>query len=357
MSSAKDKTIVFLGCPLDPDERQEAVDQKQARAGSGAGRDDPYAWVLALIRDEVEPSAWREAGCLAVPPWLRPVPPASELGVVVVDNFVQFIDGQGCRAAAEALGQMVDEHAADAVPCLIAVDHSLTGGVLERLARRYGGGNITCVVLDSHLDAVPTPITAGAIAYDLETNPQSVYDPRDPFITGRPDSYNASSFLHHLIDDGVLPAKNLIVAGISDYPPKRAFRIKDPRIQDFTRVYSGLRRQGARILTKKDLAGGAGKLAAVLGQVKTPYVYVSIDMDIGALSALEGVRFRNWQGLGEKQIYGLARAIAGALAGGLELVGLDVTEFNPRLTEPPDRTYRIAANLIEMLCFGREPGE
>lgn len=357
MTIPPQKQVVFLGCPLDPDERQEAVEQKLADAGAGAGRDDPYQRVLALIRDEVDQAGWREAGCLDVPPWLRPMPPLGEMGGMVVDNFVQFIDGQGCRAAAQALGQMLDEQAADGVPCLIAVDHSLTGGVLQRLAARYGPENITCVVLDSHLDAVPTPLTSGAIAYDLETNPQSVYDASDPFIAGRPDSYNASSFLHHLIADGVVLAGNLIVAGISDYPPKRAFRIKDPRIQAFTRAYSGLRNQGARILTKKDLAGGAGKLAAVLSQVKTPYLYVSIDMDIGALNALEGVRFRNWTGIGEKQIYGLARAIAKATDGGPELIGLDVTEFNPRLADPPDRTYRIAANLIEMLVFGIEPRE
>lgn len=355
--SEQDKKIVFLGCALDPDERQEAIDQKLAAPAMAEGGDDPYLRVLDMIRDEVDSSRWREEGSLETPSWLRPVPPDADRDAMLVDNFVGFVDGQGCREAASALGAMAAEQVGDDIPCLIAVDHSLTGGMLEHLAAQHGAENITLVVLDSHLDAVPSPLTSGAITYDMDTNPDSLYDPDDPFLKDRTDSYNASSFLHHLIKDGVVLAKNLFVVGISDYPPKRAFRIKDPRIKRFTRAYSGLRGQGARILTKKDLSAGTSKLAAVLRGINTPYVYISIDMDIGAMNACEGVRFRNWQGISEKQIYGLARVLADVLGGEVELVGMDVNEFNPRLADPLDRTYRIAANLIEMLCFGLEPSE
>lgn len=357
MHEAQDKRIVFLGCALDPDERQEAVRQKLELAGAGAGGDNPYDRVLALMRGEVPDKAWREAGCLETPAWLMPVPPAAEAGAMSVDNFVAFIDGQGCRAAAEAMSGMIDSLAPDEAPCLIAVDHSLTGGALAGLAARHGAENISLVVLDSHLDAVPVPVTSGAIAYDMETNPQSMYDPDDPFLRDRPDSYNASTFLHHLLDDGVVLAQNLFVAGISDFPPKRAFRIKDPRIKDFVQAYSGLRTRGARVFTKKDLAAGGSKLAAVLRQVKTPYLYLSVDMDIGALNACHAVRFRNWPGLSEPHIYRLAQAVRAVLERGVQLAGMDVTEFNHRLAEPVDRTYRIAANLIEMICFNMQPTE
>lgn len=68
------RQIVFLGFPLDPDERQEAIDQK-LYASPLAGPDDPYQGVMALLRAELPPGAWREEGSQPVPDWLRPLPP------------------------------------------------------------------------------------------------------------------------------------------------------------------------------------------------------------------------------------------------------------------------------------------
>ena len=91
------------------------------------------------------------------------------------------------------------------------------------------------------------------------------------------------------------------------------------------------------------------KVRNILKRIDTPHMYVSIDMDVGAGNALHGVRFTNSRGLNEKQIY--------RISGGVNLIGMDLTEFNPRSADPSsvpsgDRTYRIAANLIRKLCFG-----
>ena len=349
------RKIAFMGCPLDSDERQESVSEKHGRAGQGAGRDDPYDQILSLIRQEVEPALWREAACLPVPAWLRPIPPAGDLEKIWVDNFVQFIDGDGCRSCAAALGEMAAQSVFPDVPCLIAVDHSLSGGLLSKLAERLGPENISLVVLDSHLDAVPSPVMAGAIAYDMETNPHSLHDPGDPFLQNRPDSYNASSFLHHLLAEGAVLPENLYVIGISDLPPKRALRIKDPRIKVYTRLWTGLTARGVRLMGKKDLASGLAKLKTILGRIKTPYIYISVDLDLGARNATSGVRFQNWQGVSEAQLYGLAQILRETVQRGVNLAGLDVCEFNPRKITPDDRAYRIAANLIEMICFDMKP--
>jgi arginase family enzyme len=79
-------------------------------------------------------------------------------------------------------------------------------------------------------------------------------------------------------------------------------------------------------------------------------------MDIGARNAVEGVRFRNWQGLQEKQIYRVVDSIAEAGHKRWELVGMDVTEFNPRIAgrmfgTVKDRTYEVAANLVKKMVF------
>ncbi|MCB2188731.1 MAG: arginase family protein [Deltaproteobacteria bacterium] len=355
MNGQDERQVAFLGFPLDPDERQESLDHKLALDGQGAGEDDPYQEVMELIRQEVDPARWREEGSLEVPAWLRPMPPAEEREKLLVDNFVEFIDGEGCRAAAEEAGRHVAEHILPDIPCLLAVDHCLTGGVLAELARVHSPENISLVVLDSHLDAVPVPVTAGAILFDAEHNPSSVYDADNPFLHHRPDSYNASSFLHHLLDQGVVLPRNLIVAGLSDYPPKRAFKIKDQRIKDYAGVYSGLKARGAAILTKKDLAAGTSRFKALLARINTPFVYISIDMDVGAKNALIGVRFDQYVGLSEPQIYRLAEALRGLLDRGVRLAGLDLTEFNPRWAGGSDPTYRIAANLIRLILFGMEP--
>ena len=344
--------LAFLGCPLDSDERQAAVDEK--RGSLGSGQDDPYDAVLDLLRPEIDSSLWREAGRLEVPSWLRPKPGLDDAGSMVVDNFVDFMDKEGCADFADSVKKMTEQAAYPDTPCLIAVDHSLAGGVIQAASQRHGPDGLTVVVLDSHLDALTTPVLSGAIAYDLEHNPHSQYDAHDPFLHNRPDSYHASSFLRHLLASGAVRPRNLFVVGISDYPPKHAFRNKDPRIQAYTRSYSGLKKQGVRLVTKKDLAMGSNKIRALFKQIKTPWLYISIDMDVGANNAVSAVRFDDWTGLGEAQLYRVAAELRKVLDRGVGLAGLDVCEFNPRRAGLGDRTYRVAANLIKTLSLGHK---
>ena len=52
---------------------------------------------------------------------------------VHIDSFVSFIDHDGCRTFAEMLGEHVIEKVYPQIPCMLAVDHSLTGGVYQKL--------------------------------------------------------------------------------------------------------------------------------------------------------------------------------------------------------------------------------
>jgi len=357
VTSTKDKKVVFFGCPLDSDERDESVQEKLGCLGREPSPCDPYPFVMAYIREEVDPVLWEEIGSLEVPEWLGPIPPATETAHLTVENFVGFIDKDGCRSFAEMLAAHVVSQITPHIPCMVAVDHSLTGGVLKELAAHYRPEDISLIVLDSHTDALPAKILSGAIQYDLETNPKSMYDPSDPFLKDRPESYNASSFLWHLLEEGLVAPSNLYLIGTSDYPPKRSFRIKDERIERYVGIYSGLKKKGVTLVTKDDLLNSPSKIRSVSSRIQTPYLYVSIDMDVGSGNAVNGVRFRNWQGLNEKQIYGLAGVVREILSRGCHLIGMDLTEFNPRRAGPgpfsdSDRTYRIAANLIRRVCFG-----
>jgi arginase family enzyme len=349
--------IAFFGCPLDCDERHEALQEKLSLLDRGEKNTDPYEAVMAILRANLGADSWLERGNLAIPPWLEPAPPATEKEKLTTREMVRFLDEDGCRKMAAEVGGFVRDQVFPHIPCLIAVDHSLTGGVYRRVVERYGPQEVALIVLDSHTDAVPMSVLAPAVQYDAETNPESVHDSEDPLLYNRPDSYNASSFLFHLLAEGAVLPRNLYILGIGDYPPKHAFRLRDQRIRDYVRFYQELRGTGVNLVTKEELVGSPSRVRRILEAIKTPYLYVSVDMDIGARNALEGVRFLDRQGLDEMQLLRVAGYLADLLKRGLKLAGLDLTEFNPRRAGR-DRTYPLAAQIIASLLgpFFRHPG-
>ena len=352
MLNPNEKKVVLFGCPLDCDEKHDAIEEKQAGAVLSGTTDDPFDTILDFIRQEVPAELWEAKGSIPVPTWLRPMPQGQDRQKLVVDEFIRFMDEDGCRQTASEVDEFVTRRILPDLPCMVAVDHALTGGVVKALARHLGEENLALIIVDSHTDAVPMPLMAEAIQYDIDTNPNSVYDRNDPFLYNRPDSYNASSFVHHLLKEEISAPSNLYLIGVSDYPEKRALRLKDPRVAHYTEIWSGLKRLGAKVITKDECLTKPSKLKVLLKNIKTPYLYVSIDMDIGARNALEGVRFRNWKGLGEKQIYKVIGLICDSVAKDIQLAGMDITEINPRragssFASGRDRTYRIAANLIK----------
>jgi arginase family enzyme len=159
-----------------------------------------------------------------------------------------------------------------------------------------------------------------------------------------------------LLAEEVLKPQNLYLIGVSDYPPKHAFRIKDPRIENYVNIFSELKRKGVTILTKNDFLVSPSKIKNILTHIKSPYVYISIDLDIGARNGIEGVRFLERQGLNERQIYRIMDFLRSLLSNRVRLAGMDLTEINPRKAggHPPtgeDQTYRIGANLIKKLLW------
>lgn len=359
MEIGPDKKIKFFGCPMDCDEKYEAIQEKRCPPGLTGGFDDPLDGVMDQLLSsgfqvDMHPGSWENLGSVPVPGWLGPKPCPEDRRKLTTENVIDFIDGNGCREIARDIGRYVTEKILPDFPCMIGIDHSLTGGIYEALARYYGKENLSLIVMDSHTDAVPMTALAGAVQYDAETNPASVHDPDDPFIYSRGDSYNASSFLNDLIQEGIVDPGNLYILGVSDFPDKKVLRIKDTRMKRYAEAYTKLKGKGVRIITKKECKLNPQKLSGVLKTISTPYVYLSIDMDIGANDALHGVRFRNWTGLDETKIYKLADQVKQVFSGSVRLAGMDICEIDPRragLTGPDgmDPTYAIAANLVRKL--------
>ena len=357
---AADQKVIFFGCPLDPDEKHDAIEEKLSHPWHDGRIDDPLLPVVDLLARDLAPGQWSFGGAIDVPGWLRPVPPPGDRAAVAAERMVEFIDKGGCRDFSDHVRDFVRTEILPDFPCLIAVDHSLTGGAFEAISQHYGPGEVSLVVIDSHTDAVPMSKLSEAIFYDIETNPNSVYDRADPLLYDRAESYSASSFLHHLVADGTVAPRDLYILGVSDYPGKKALRIKDPRIAGYVAAYTDLKKAGATIVTKKDCQMKPSKVKSLLNKIRTPYVYLSVDMDIGSRNALDGVRFRNWQGLSESQLLRLVSTVWKAGGSELQLVGMDLTEFDPRRAGQPletgqDATYRVAAGLVRQFAFGLPP--
>lgn len=348
------KKTIFFGCPLDADERHESIQEKLALMEAHGIVEDPYEGIMEIVRQEMDPALWSEFGSMELPSWLRPIPSLTDETRIHTGAFVDFIDQGGYETYAKMVGDLIADHISPDIPCMLAVDHSLTGGAFKKLTELYEPETISLIILDSHTDALPMSILSGTIQYDIDSNPDTLYDRNDPFLYDRPDSYNASSFIYYLLAEKVVKPQNLYVLGISDYPPKHAFRIKDQRVESYVNIFSELKRKGVTLVTKKDLLISPSKIRHILSGIKTPYVYISIDMDIGARNGMEGVRFLERQGLNEKQIYQIVDALKGLLSHGVRLAGMDISEINPRKAGRPqpggkDQTYQIAANVIKLL--------
>ena len=359
MNRSLDKKIVFFGCPLDGDERHESIQEKLSLIGTSGVVDDPYEGIMRIIRQEVNPEMWSETGSLEVPGWLRPIPPLADEEKIRTETFVDFVDHGGFETYAQKVGDFIAARIFPHLPCMLAVDHSLTGGAFKKLAGLYETEDISLIVLDSHTDAIPMSAMAGMIQYDIDTNPDTVHDRHDPFLYDRRDSYNASSFLYYMLAEEALKPQNLYLLGISDYPPKHAFRIKDPRIENYVNIFSELKQKGVTIITKNDFLVSPSKVKSILTHIKSPYVYISIDLDIGARNGIEGVRFLERQGLSERQIYRIVDFLRDLLSKGVRLAGMDLMEINPRKAgghhpTGEDQTYRIAANIITKLLWGSQ---
>jgi arginase family enzyme len=96
----------------------------------------------------------------------------------------------------------------------------------------------------------------------------------------------------------------------------------------------------------------------ILNRIKTPCVYVSIDLDIGARNGVEAVRFLEREGLSERQIYRLVDSFRSLLLKEICLAGMDLTEINPRKAgghhiTGENQTYRVATNIIKKLLWGK----
>jgi arginase family enzyme len=351
------KKAKIFGAAFDPDERQAKIANKIAYSRQNYSQlrfRDPYDGAMTQLEKLIQKESFEVAGNLPVEPWLVPSPEHKYVSLLEVDNIVAFIDSDGCREYADKTATFVREKVLPDISVLLGVDHSLTGGCLQAFTKEYGVSEVGLIILDSHFDAVTPSVRCGLIQYDIENNPESPFDPLDPYIRGRLDSYNADSFLHYLINEGKVAPENVLVLGVSDYPPEEAFKVDDERVKRYLSHYLGFEEKSVKIIRKEKIRRDPLSVKRALKKLKANHIYLSVDIDIGANAALRGARFLDYEGLNEEEIYRLIKLVKHRVGRGDTLVGFDILETDVyeagvRRDGSEDRTYHIEANIAKIL--------
>lgn len=351
--------VNVFGCAFDPEVGGERLAMKRAYAAlglaglpPGAPADPaavlkPYALELAGVGD---------GGTIEVEGWARPVPAVADPHALTAEASLAQMRAGACRVVAER----VREHRPGAgVPLMLGIDHSASGGAIEAASARHGAENLTVVVLDAHLDAVPGDIRQGLLAYAGE-HPEifGVLATQHAAANEAPD-YDCGSFLHALIARGIVLPHRLVVLGCADLPPPGLRAVTDARVQRYLAHYDALVARGLRAVPREAIlaAPDIGALVrATLAGERGKAAYVSVDMDVGAHAALTGVRFLDQEGLPAEALFALFEAVLAAVTSERNhLAGLDLMEFDfyragAETAHGRDATYDIALRIIETVA-------
>ncbi|MCX8181805.1 MAG: arginase family protein [Candidatus Methanomethyliaceae archaeon] len=340
----------ILNGPLDPDEREAYIQRKIIACENGyrgVPFKDPVLGMISELKLPIEHIKNQ------VEPWLTPTPPLDMLFMLTVENFVTFIDTNGCLDYANQLSKKVKSDVLPDMPVLFGVDHSLSGGVISALCEEHGGENLRLIVFDSHFDFIPPTIRCGLIQYDVENNPETKFSPKDPYIYNRPDSYNADSFLSYV--GKRIPMENIYVVGVSDYPPRAAEEIEDERVRRYIEFYKGIESSGVHVIKKEDIQKDLNSVRSILSRTNLPLTYVSVDVDVCANISVKGARFLDYFGITHKDLYDLIASISKSNS---KIVGIDFMEFDVYnagsiTSGRQDRTYAIMAESLRRIIFNK----
>ncbi len=335
--------IGLFGVGLDPLPSNQALAIKHAYIqakvlGKIAPTDypDPYAFFSNNLPHAVS-DKFGLLGQVSIPTWLQPKPRANDSFELTLDSLIRFMKLGGCLSVADKVHDFIFKNVFPMIPGMIGVDHSSSYGAISALKGR-GGEDLALVVIDSHFDAVPMALRHGLITYAKETNSFSIPPdllsgavyPSLSFSEIREWSeLNPENFLLHIIDNKWVDPKNLVIVGISDYPPEAYEESEDSQVAAYLNYFRSLEEQGVHFVPKSNIDEyGTKDLAKALKYLDAKRVYISLDMDVGSLSSVYACRFLSTIGLSFNQIEDVFQTLFNAFSNGLTLAGFDLMEMD-----------------------------
>jgi arginase family enzyme len=315
---------------------------------------DPYAAVTETMASMLEELHIKPFGRFSVPSWLWPKPKQSDRASVNAKNMADFYDSGQLLNIVKELQCFVKDSIFPETPVMLGIDHSATAAVISALAERYGPEMFSVVVLDQHFDAIPLSVR---LAGGSVTNPNPALG--GPFAVpnipvGFCDQFCCGNFWAYLMDEGRVLPGNLLFIGVADYPDSEAHF----GVDDFRRQYLSFEERGCSFFTRRQFDGQyLDKLARLFKEkITTPYVYVSLDLDVGSYNSVYAARYMDRPGISKQNLLDIASVIAGECRQGrLKMAGLDIMEFNMHFLgiETPgaikDATLALVSDFIQAL--------
>jgi arginase family enzyme len=291
---------------------------------------DPYD---AVANEMSECPDFEFGGKFSIPSWQGPRPQPLDANLVSVEKLQQFVANGGLLETMKRLQDFVERSIFPALPVMIGIDHSATGGVISALAKRFNPEMLSIVVLDRHFDAIPLSLRMDGLFRSATgtTHPSLVSrgergNPQ-PLDVNELDQYCCGNFWGYLIDAGIVLPEHLLLIGVADYPNPQ----KDPKWQRLRDCYLGFEERGCGFFPSWKFDGWyADSLTQfIYEKIKTPYVYVSLDLDVGAYRCINAARYMDGPGITRENLLDTASIIAGASQNGkFMIVGFDIMEFN-----------------------------
>lgn len=346
---------------LDPADDPFSLQLKQAwMAAKSAELDwlsaclDPYDAVTKSLTTILKRQSIEMVGKFPVPSWLWPKPNPSDLPLINAANMGSVFDSGYLLEIVKQLQSFVRDSIFPGRPIMLGIDHSATAGVISALAERYSPKMLTVVVLDQHFDAIPLSVRLKRIS-QANSNPMAM-----PFrlpITpiGFTDNFCCGNFWAYLMDKGIVLPENLIFIGVADYPPDQQ---TDPEGDGFRQTYLSFKERGCSFFPLRQFNEQyLDRLTRFLQEkITSTYVYVSLDLDVGAYASTYAARYMDRPGISRETLLDIARTIAeGCRQGRFEIAGLDIMEFNMHFLgiETPDgvkdRTLSLVGDYITAL--------
>lgn len=271
-------------------------------------------------------------GAVSLPSCFIPKPKIKDLLKVNQNNYTLFLEKNKCKLYADKVKNYVINFVFPNHPFMVGVDHSITGGVISALSQKYQKENITFLIIDAHFDALPPRVRTGKV-----------------FSSELPDNvYHGGNFIDILIKEERILPENLVMIGVADYPDKN---IKN---KNFVKYYLSYEKKGTKFIRKKEI--GENKLDQILKDIKTKYLYVSLDVDVSANQGVYAARFLDQIGIPEEELYKVGKKIKYFIKQkNIELIGLDIMEINVHFLDlklkdgTRDRTLSICKNYLKHL--------
>jgi arginase family enzyme len=283
-----------------------------------------------------------------MPSWIGALPEVSDRDLVTAEGMQLFIEEGGVTRMIDDLKGFVAREILPARPVMLGIDHAATGGVVSALTEKLGPENLTVIVLDRHFDALSPSVRTCAFTSQAGTSLR-------PFAAANRDNACCGNFWAYLIERKTVDPTQLVFVGVADYPSDAT----PAEWALFKESYLAFEKQGCRFLPLPFLEKKAGlrRLRRFLTDViATPYVYVSLDLDVGAYNAIHAARYMDGVGIDRKVLMEIAQIVATVCRDGRHmLAGLDIMEFNMHLlgiqlpSGESDRTRETVVEFAEIL--------